>query len=490
MTQSTNFLHPQYLVPKDSVSVSSKNPESIPPSTPNTVRSTVASSIATRDSAFTSIPSEAPAPQHIATADSSSIAHLIDDTFVTSATANRGGDAALDKPYRRHARCSAQHPPETPCTECQAIENDIKLDEEKQQTPSQMTSPIENAKENNLNVCVKPMESQIATIVDKNDWHMSNTPDIDKMSEFNLTPIATCTTQASDSISTVNHTIKPLLDNTSFIVLNDENENTTRYPIEDAFNRPCDDCCFCNPNLHHRKKQLDANEEQLSSRKCNFCISSRQQSTQTTPAPCNRTHRKLNTPSNDSNYTGRTSTAPTEHIFESKSRSTHSHIRRQAKDSDAINTICTRKLNRTTRKTSHLINNNGNDAEPNEPNKMHGKNEELHDLNGNKAKGHKKSTVPKLPPTTNHECWHSNSNDTFTSSPSSSSNESSSKMQRRRNSKSVPNLPKGERWPNAELKIPTKPHSRTNSRYQEFHAESNRTVATNSSANKTKPTGK
>lgn len=366
------------------------------------------------------------------------------------------------------------------------------MDDEKKQAASQSTSPIESVEENKLDDSVRPVESQIATIVDKNVWHSSNIPHIDKMSEFNLTPITTCTTQASDSINTVNHTIKPVLDNTSFIVLNDENENATHYPVgKDAFNRPCDDCCFCNPNLHQQTKQSGASDEQLSSRKCNFCISSRQQSTQTTPAPCNRTHTKLNTPSNESNYTGRTSTAPTEHTFESRSRSTHSHIRRQAKDSDVINTICTRKLNRTTRKTTQLINNNGNDAQSNDTNKMHGKTDELHDLNGNKAKGSKKSTIPKLPPpTNNNEYWHSNSNDTLTSSPSSSSNESGSKVQRRRNSKSVPNLPKGERWSNAELKNPTKPHSRSNSRYDEFYSESDRAMGTNPSPNKTKPTGK
>lgn len=476
----------------DSKGLASTPIESRPQTESNTVQSTAASTIATKtsvftsdtvtDSAVTSIPSEAKPIQSATSVDSNSILHLIDDTFQTSATANRGGDNVLDQPYRRNAKCSAPHPPETPCNECAAIENDIELEEEKQHVSSTETIPMENINANNLN----DSKPQIASIADKNVWHMPNIPNIGKVDQMYLAPITVCNTQATNN--TANETIQSILDNnTAFIVLHDENENATKYPTgNDAFNRPCDDCCFCNPNLSHSKKS--AGEEQCSSRKCNFCISSRQQSTQTTPAQysCCRNQPKLATPSNESNQTDRSTT---EHIFERKCRSTHSHIRRQVKDSDTINTICTKKLNRTTRKTTQLINDNATDTNANDTSKANDKTDEMHDLNGNKARAHKKTTLPKLPPTS-RECWHSHSNDTQTTSPSSSSNESTSKVQRRRNSKSVPNLPKAERWPNVEAKCEaTKAKDRSNSRYQDFYSDTDRTVATNHSTTKTKPAG-
>lgn len=419
-------------------------------------------------------------------ADSNSILHLIDDTFQTSATANQGGDAALDRPYRRMAKCSAKHPPNTPCTECEAIENDIKMDAAEEQ------STAGRVQENNLNIVLKPLEAQIASIVDANVWHAPHTMDIDKMRQFKLAPIMTCSTGGSDTINTATNSMKSVLDKASFIVLPDGNDNVT---ARDAFNRPCNDCCFCNPTLHHHKKPSP--DEHCSAKKCNFCLSSRQQSTRATPAACTPAQPKAATPSNDSNATGRLSTASTEHIFESKCSKSHSHIRRQSKDSDTINTICTKKLNRTTRKTTQLIGDPqlGLDSNANDTVKTSAsKPDELHDLNGNKAKAGKKSTVPKLPPPppTSRECWHSNSNDTtMTSSPSSSSNESGCKTQRHRNSKSVPNLPKADRWPNAEARnANAKPKSRTNSRYQEFYSDADRVLATNHSANKPKPAGK
>lgn len=451
------------------------------------IHSTVASSVATRESAFSSIPSEA---LHLppASSDSNSILHLIDDTFQTSATANRGEDAALEKPYRRLAKCSAQHPPDTPCTECEAIETDIKLDAAKQHsTSASMTLPIDRVEENNLNKSVKPSMVQMSSsVVDTNAWLTPHVLDIDKMSQFKLTPITTCSTGVSDTINTASNSIKSVLDKASFIVLSDENDNSsTRKP----FDRPCNDCCFCNPMLHHHKKHTT--DDQCSAKKCNFCLSSRQQTAQVTPMP---SHPKTTTPSNDSNATGRLSSAATEHIFESKCRSSHSHIRRQSKDSATINTICTKKLNRTTRKTTQPIGSEpllGHDSNANDTSKMGGRADELHDLNGNKATASKKSSVPKLPPPSSHECWQSNSNDTMTSSPSSSSNESGSKAQRRRNSKSVPNLPKADRWPNVEAKSGNvKTKSRSNSRYQEFYNDTDRTVATSQSTNKSKPAGK
>lgn len=496
MKESNNFIFFYKIFPflelrHESRNSSSRNTNMLPAPNIQSESNTTAVSLSTgtKGSEIESMPSEASAlPMNTISADSDSILPLINETFETSTTGQRGGNAAKDKPFRKNAICSAQHHPETPCTECQIIENDLKRE------TLQSKESDNNASDNNNSNYLQLMKAQNRSICHTN----SNIDKVEKMSKFHFSPITICSTQESEANSlTNNNSVKSAIDSTSFIILHDENDNTTSHFLpnitniscdqsKNTFSRPCDDCCFCNPNLHS-KMQMDSNN---SPKKCNFC-SSRQQST---PAPSTQNQEKNFTSNNDSNISDRSSTAPTERIFESKYRSTHSHIRTHSKDTDTINTQCTKNFNRKIRKITQIANDdhdNGNASIGKE--KFQPKNDEAKECNGNKL-NKKKSTIPKLPPPSNHD-WNSNSMDTSTSPSSSTSAASSHKSQRRQNSKSVPNLPRAERWSNVETNSNPKVKTRTNSRYQEFYSNNNnnnndRNIISNEQTLKSKPAGK
>lgn len=462
-----------------------------------TVVSTAISSTYSRDSALTSIPSEAPV-RELQSVGSDSILPLIDETFESSVTGVRGGDASKDKLFRKNARCSAQNHFDRPCSECESIENNLKdeniaqTDNDKMITESKLN---ENTEKMHL-VAIKPSHSNS----NENVWQVAHIDKYDASGKFTLSPITICSAQATNTL-TNNGSIK--FDSTSFIVLHDENENSSHFlpnitsnetnrngvcqsKCQNTFDRPCDDCCFCNPTLHH-KHRLGSEH---SPKKCNFC-SSRQQSTQTTPATSTRYQEKGQS-TNNNNASSRSSN-PMERIYESKYRSNHTHIRTHSKESDTVNTQCTKKSNKKVRKT--LLNGNDDHLNANtESNRAKSEEKNSNEVNGNKTTKNK-SSIPKLPPATTD--WITNSMESSTSPSSSNSTGSSTKSQRRQDSKSVPNLPRSERWQNTDS-ISKTPKTRTNSRYQNFYGNSNgngsatdeRTAVTSSdSKSKSKPTG-
>lgn len=465
---------------------------------------TAISNVSTKDTPLTSIPSEAPT-RDISSVGSDSILPLLDETFQHSATGNRGGDAAKHKPFRKHARCSAQNHFDAPCSECESIENNLQQAVDINANPDKKGSQNEmkqNGEELHL-LAIKPANNSIAN---ENVWQVARIDKYDPAGKFTLSPITVCSLQAESSLASDN--MKCSVDNTSFIVLHDENENTSHFlpnitTVEtdqstnrhamrhkNSFDRPTDDCCFCNPTLHHKHRNGTDN----SPKRCNFC-SSRQQSTQTTPATSTRKPiqpvQNANKPAVHKEAEGKPrSSVPVEQFYESKYRSNHTHIRTHSRESDTINTQCTRKTNKKVRKT--LL--NGEDclnanAETLSRRKSDGHNG--HEVNGNKAPK-QKSSVPKLPPARSE--WH-NSMESATSPSSSNSTGSSTKSNRRQDSKSVPNLPRPERWQATDLK-PQK--TRTNSRYQNFYGNGNasgsgtddRVVTSSDSKSKSKPAGK
>lgn len=455
------------------------------PQESNTMVSTAVSSLETKESISTSIPSEAPPPK-TESSDSNAILPLLEQTFETSVSGVVGGDAALEKPYRKNARCSAQNHLAESCAECDMIEKDlqeVKKPENEKQKDEKLITDNEAAQESNGNkIDANQMELvKYQLQPNENVWQVSNIDKYDTMGKFNL---SSATTQSSINTSGV--------DSTSFVILHDENvphflpnitatgseHSTVRngyYPSKRSgpFNRPCDDCCFCNPNLHQNRY----NGVESSPKKCNFC-SSRQQSSQTTPNNSMRFPTKNETQPNETST--RSSTAPTERIYESKYRSSHTHVRTHSRESDTINTQCTKKTNRLVRRSVQ----NGIDDILNGNTKVEKTSPNV-ELNETKAK--KKSSIPKLPPPTQND-W--NSMDTSTSPSSSLSTGSSNKSNRRQDSKSVPNLPKAERWQHTEVNGNTKTKARTNSRFQEFYGNDNDGKTTTSIEPKSKPTGK
>lgn len=462
--------------------------------------STAASSVETKNSAVTSIPSEAPV-REIASVGSDSILPLIEETFENSVTGNRGGNAAKEQPFRKHARCSAQNHLDAACSECESIENNLRHENGIDVAKEKTHEPKLNGNEEKLHLL--PVKASNHSMTNENVWQVAHIDKYDTMGKFTLNPITVCSAESSSALAN-NNSIKFGVDNTSFIVLHDENKNASHFlpnitnneidqnggyqsKNPNAFEKPCDDCCFCNPSLHHKRR----NGTETAPKRCNFC-SSRQHSTHTTPATSTRYQEQ--TVNNDADTTSRSS-APVERIYESKYRSNHTHIRTHSKESDTINTQCTKKTNKKVRKT--LL--NGSDDRLNANQEMPARNK-TDESNGNEVNSNRtpkqKSSIPKLPPATNHD-WTTNSMDSATSPSSSNSTGSSAKSNRRQDSKSVPNLPRPERWQNSEQNANGKPQKiRTNSRYQNFYgngtgsATDERTAVTSSdSKSKSKPTG-
>lgn len=440
----------------------------------------------------TSIPSEA-AGAKVASVDSDSILPIIDDTFETSVTGVYGGNAALEKPYRKNARCSAQNHLGADCPECDAIEKELLQQCDQKQV-------TENGEPQEAKDSKQEMHLQVATI---------NKSDSTEKNDLSPKSVYSAQNGCLSATTNTNGSMGSGIDCKSFIILHDENENASHFlpnitsagseysTTRNAYyqskpSNTCDDCCFCNPNLHQSRR--DENEGE-SPKKCNFC-SSRQQSNQTTPATSSRFQTKNEPVHIDS---ARSSTVATDRIYESKYKSSHTHIRTHSRDLDTMNmnTQCTKKTNRLIRRSMHngiddILNGNLNKT------KDFGKAKEKNatiELNGstNTTKNNsKKSSIPKLPPPTQND-WHSM--DTSSSSSSSVSTGSSNKSVRRQDSKSVPNLPRAERWPNIETNGNGNgiAKTRTNSRYQEFYGNNGndeRTDQQESAVSKTKPAGK
>lgn len=434
---------------------------------------------------------------------SDSVLPLIDETFENSVTGNRGGDAAKEKPFRKHARCSAQNHVVKPCGECESIEKNLKYENQTRFNKDRKNTELNlNGGDEHLNLmAIKPC---FHSNDNENVWHVAHIDKYDTMGKFAMSPITVC----SASALTNHSALKFGLESSSFIILNDQNENDSHFfpnitttgetdqtpmqndahqsKIENTFDRPCDDCCFCNPSLHNKRHNGTKN----SPKKCNFC-SSRQQSTQTTPATSTRLQDKGQS-INKHNNTTKTS-APMERIYERKYRSNHTHTRTHSRESDTINTKCTRKTNDKIRKTllsgsDDRINAN-TDLTRNKTAEGNG-----NDVNDNKTTK-QKSSIPKLPPANTD--WITNSKESATSPSSSNSTGSSTKSHRRQDSKSVPNLPRPERWQNSSPNTNIKTQkSRTNSRYQHFFGDGKSSatdectaVTSNETESKSKPTG-
>lgn len=437
--------------------------------------------------------------------DSNSILPLLDGTFESSITGNHGGNAAKEQPFRKHARCSAQTHFEAPCSECESIENNLG-------TASKTNAiEIKSIEKSHLSAVQPPSHSTS----NENVWQISHADKYDTTEKFLLNPITVCSAQDKSPLINASP-LKFGVDSTSFIILRDENENASHFlpnitnndsnqntqrnvgcppRVQNQFDRPCNDCCFCNPSLHHKHRR---NGNEHSPKRCNFC-SSRQQSTQTTPATSIRQQDYTQPMNNDAESTSRSS-APIERIYESKYRSNHTHIRTHSKESDTVNTQCTKKTNKKVRKT--LLNGNDDRLNANHINPDPIVDSKADKLNGNEDDGNKsenkhKSSIPKLPAATNQE-WIANSMDSATSPTSTNSTGSSMKSRRKYDSKSVPNLPKPDRWPATETSPNAKAQKiRHNSRYQNFYgngttsANDERTAVTSSdSTTKSKPTGK
>lgn len=115
------------------------------------------------------------------------------------------------------------------------------------------------------------------------------------------------------------------IDTTSFIVLkDDENVLLKTAKLDEILPNSrdrCVDCCFCNPDLHRR-------EGASSAASCNFCNKQRESS-------------KTRETETKSTNTAR--------VYESLSKSDHTHIRTKSKESETVSLKCTRTNSRIRR---------------------------------------------------------------------------------------------------------------------------------------------
>lgn len=325
------------------------------------------------------------------------------------------------------------------CTECDAIESELKHEESVIRANAEKEMEAERSKPMQKNEIAgiealkghreAKKEGKDIKTQNGNVLQTAGTQSVAK--KLNISPI----TIASTNIAEANGE-----KSSAFIVLRDmdsqgnftsnfksENEQKLYSKCSGRGNRqPCHDCCFCDPNLHTQNNH--------SPKSCNFCSSQRSRREEA----ANRESRPEipeNSAQREHKGHSRSSTAPpTERIYESRFQSDHRHT--QSRESQRTSTQCTRKSFRRIRKVEPDAEDiaNGNAKLGNENMKLNN----LHKPEGESKKFEKKSTIPKLPP-----CDSFTNSFEFNSSSTCSSVSSglSPPTCRRRNSKSVPNLP-------------------------------------------------
>lgn len=444
------------------------------------------------DSAISAIDESIPSQtgETVETSGSEYILRLLDETFETSVTGVR---ATTKKPYQRKPKCTSTHHVNK-CAECETIENELNVNEssanEKVESKDRTKQSDRNeSKRNDCNLAqavVQPMTTTAANRPSENVWQVGNIEKYDTFSKLNLSPI-TILSSRDDGLATSDSTINTGIDSTSFIVLRNDEHLTQFFPNitttgtsttsgDNLFysknsgtadnHRPCYDCCFCNPALHHRR-------DDSSPKTCNFCSSCHQTRREETPANM-RYQQQTNINQLNNGATDRSTTATTERLYESRFRSNHKHVRTQSRETGLVSTNCTKRSNRKIRQitpaTDDVTNGNATQSEPQPTEireKSKTKNNNIRETNETQ-KANKKSSIPKLPPCE----WSSNSCETNTNpstSSSTSTTSSSPRMRSRQNSKSVPNLPVADRNQNLPKSKNSSTKSRMNSRYQHFY---------------------
>lgn len=397
---------------------------------------------------------------------------MLNETFETSITGHPSDITSNRKQYinKRPPVCTNPDHQPLKCVECEAIEND--LTEEKFVRKEEVNN---EAIDGNVSATEVKEDKLMVQPTEKGDnenaWQVGHIEKYDTLNKLNVSPITITSTR--DDEPSENQTLKKFThenaenDSTSFVILRDCSHDIHFLPnirpnraAKVLNENHCASCCFCHPHLH-----------QNSPKTCNFCSTNSHRETPLSNA--SQPHNKLNAPTDSA--TGRSSTAPSERIYESSYKSNHTHVRTKCKDSDTVSTKCTRSNRRVRRFTDDNANDEtDNNAMHKESNKSNSKKFPApttikKDSNVNINSNDKTSSIPKLPPYD----WSSNSFDTSPTCSSLSTSSSSHSCPRRQNSKSVPNLPTAERWQNISRKKDKfndiGKQMRNNSRYQEFY---------------------
>lgn len=206
------------------------------------------------------------------------------------------------------------------CSECNNIDDEIKRIEF-QSEAKEYNDPDIAANENDTVEIAESVENflkdpQSHCVQDENVWQVE---DIKNYKSVPLKSPESRLEQAETPVANVE------IDTTSFIVLrDDENESLKNAKLDEVLPNSrdrCVDCCFCNPDLHRR-------DGASSAASCNFCnkqrLSSKTRETET-------------------------KSTNTARLYESLSKSDHTHIRTKSKESDTVSLKCTRTSSRIRR---------------------------------------------------------------------------------------------------------------------------------------------
>lgn len=207
------------------------------------------------------------------------------------------------------------------CSECNHIDEEIQRIERQ----SEVKEPNEPDNVENGNDTINAAESvenfrkdvQRSCVQDENVWQ------VEDIKNYKSVKIKSPESQPVEKVETPATNIE--IDSTSFIVLkDDENVSLKNAKLEESLPNSrdrCVDCCFCNPDLHRR-------DGASSAASCNFCNKQRESS-------------KTRETETRSTNTAR--------IYESLSKSDHTHIRTKSKESETVSLKCTRTNSRIRR---------------------------------------------------------------------------------------------------------------------------------------------
>lgn len=207
------------------------------------------------------------------------------------------------------------------CSECHNIDVELNMEMNGVELQLEPTEPYEADKaknESDKSIAAEKVENVCEEVPrncaqDENVWQVEDIK--------NYTSVKLNSPEPQPDVPITNTEI----DTTSFIVLrDDENISLKNAVIDETLPNSrdrCIDCCFCNPDLHRR-------EGASSAASCNFC-NKRRQSAKT---------RETETKSTN-----------TARMYESLSKSDHTHIKTKSKESDTVSLKCTRTNSRIRR---------------------------------------------------------------------------------------------------------------------------------------------
>lgn len=237
------------------------------------------------------------------------------------------------------------------CQQCRQIDIDLMLDAV---GPSRVTMPPRsNISSATSSIAASPLGRNRS--LPPPTWATKATPPLlggGVSAKPALSPIQSVSQKSTSTTSSTE------VDSTSFIILRDDDvvqrsrdavqqPSTSRptSPTEPADAGPpaasspkgrCDDCCFCNPDLHKRSSSI--------SRNCSYCNRKRNTTGQSPAHRIERKDQRPQSPAPPPSTSQHSEAAGTgkHNFYETLSKTDHTHVRTRSKNTDTVRLQCTR----------------------------------------------------------------------------------------------------------------------------------------------------